>query len=120
MLLTALVARFGGAWLLDIEPGIVALSLQSMAHTSHCQAVTAFLKQLLSKTLLECNEGKRPSQSTGEALIAAKRASALLARAMASTLCLSANHVIISYLPNMHEMGGLKATITATAKESRS
>lgn len=102
VLLTALVARFGGAWLLDIKPGIVALSLQSMTHTSHCQAVTAFLKQLLSKTLLERNEGKRPSQSTGEALIAAKRASVLIASAIASTSYLSADYVLVSCLPNMH------------------
>ncbi len=66
VLLTALVARFGGLWLISIQPDILALSLKSMGSDSHCQAVTAFLRELLSKTLTECNKGKRTAKSPGK------------------------------------------------------
>lgn len=68
-LLTALVARFGGAWLLDIHPDIVSLSLQSMASDSHCQAVTVFLRELLGKILLEDRKGKLAKDPIGEVLL---------------------------------------------------
>ena len=68
-LLTALVARFGGTWLLDIQPDIMALSLQEMAHDSHCQAVSTFLRELLSKSLLECQEGKLTKDRPGKILL---------------------------------------------------
>lgn len=56
-LLSALVSRFGALWMLELQPDIIDSSLQSLENASHCQAVTNFLRELLTKALLECRRG---------------------------------------------------------------
>ena len=46
--LTSLVSQFGATWLYKLHPSVLTSSLQAMEVEGHCQAISHFLRSLLS------------------------------------------------------------------------
>lgn len=51
--LKAIVSRLGAAWLVELQPGVLAASLGALEDDGACQAATAFLGELLKTLLME-------------------------------------------------------------------
>ena len=67
--LTSLVSHFGAMWLYKLHPSVLTSSLQAMEIEGHCQAVSHFLRALLSGLFRHC---------TGRATIGQRRMMSLL------------------------------------------